>query len=537
MIDLVEETFMADFASPPLGRDQLVLFPQKLDDVIASDHPVRLLDDILDRIDWKSWEEAYVLVRGQPPIHPRVLASVILYGITKRIRTSRSLEEALEVRVDFRWLAQGRSIDHTTLSRFRTKNNKLIKELFVQIGLVARSLGHLPLASLGFDGTRMRASNRKSGSRTPEELRQAKQELSKTFDEIEDKIAQADKKDDEQFGDANDRKLKDELADVSRRRTKVDAALAEIEQLEKAGQKVPARLPITDPQSRITPNKEGGFAPNYTPTATVDIDSGLIVSAGVIPHTDEHKHMIGAVKDVVESFSLEQPPKELLADSLMSTGDNLSQCKAMGLDFYSPMKSASDDSNPALREDPTQAVSDEDIERLPTTTTKQRNGTTKTQFDKNAFIYDQNEDCYWCPAGKKLPYTTTTNEVEKGRQRVRLRYHADPQDCQSCPLKSRCIDGSTKKRTLCHEQHESLRIEHANKMAKPESKKKYSRRRHPGERPFATIKGQFGIRSFLTRGLEKVTCEWQWLTSAFNLHRLMSLISGNAGPPQAPRAS
>ena len=40
---------MADFATPPLGRDQLVLFPEKLDDIIASDHPVRLLDDILER--------------------------------------------------------------------------------------------------------------------------------------------------------------------------------------------------------------------------------------------------------------------------------------------------------------------------------------------------------------------------------------------------------------------------------------------------------------------------------------------------------
>ncbi len=54
---------MADFASPPIGRDPLVLFPEKLDDVIASDHPVRLLDDLLNRLDWKSWESAYVLVR------------------------------------------------------------------------------------------------------------------------------------------------------------------------------------------------------------------------------------------------------------------------------------------------------------------------------------------------------------------------------------------------------------------------------------------------------------------------------------------
>ena len=154
---------MADFAASPFGRDQLVLFPKKLDDIIASDHPVRLLDDILDRLDWKAWESLYVLERGQPPIHTRVVSSVILYGIIKRIRSSRALEEALEVRTDFRWLAQGWSIDHTTLSRFRTKNSLRIKELFVQIALVARTLGYLPLATLGFDGTRMRASNRKSG--------------------------------------------------------------------------------------------------------------------------------------------------------------------------------------------------------------------------------------------------------------------------------------------------------------------------------------------------------------------------------------
>lgn len=528
---------MAGFAAPPLGRDQLVLFPEKLDDVIASDHPVRLLDDILHRLDWKAWESLYVLVHGQPPIHPRVIASVILYGITKRIRSSRVLEEVLEVRTDFRWLAQGWSIDHTTLSRFRTKNSQLIKELFVQIALVARTLGYVPLATLGFDGTRMRASNRKSGSRTPEELREAKRELSEKFDELEAKVALADKQDDEQFGDSNGRQLSKELADVSRRKKKVDAAVAELERLEDAEQKVPARLPTTDEQSRITPNKDGGFAPNYTPLATVDIDSGMVVAADVIANTDEDKHMIEAMKDVMQSFSLEQPPKELLADGMMCTGENLAECTAMGIDFYSPIKLGAEVDNPALRQDLSQAVSAEDIARLPTTTTKHRDGKATTQFNKNAFVYDKENDCYWCPAGQPLAHKSTASETKNGRRRSRRRYLADPKKCASCLLKPHCIAASTKQRMVCHEQHESHRVEHANKMAKPESKKKYGRRRHAGERPFATIKSQFGARGFLTRGLTKVSCEWHWLTAAFNLHRLMSLISGNAGPPKPATAS
>lgn len=134
---------MASFAPPPLRRDQLVLFAEKLDHAIPENHAVRLLDEILGRLDWSNWEKLYVLDRGQPPIHPRVIASVILYGLLKRIRTSRALEEAIEVRADFRWLVEGRTLDHTTISKFRQKNAKALKDLFVQIALVARDLGHL----------------------------------------------------------------------------------------------------------------------------------------------------------------------------------------------------------------------------------------------------------------------------------------------------------------------------------------------------------------------------------------------------------
>ena len=183
---------MADFATPPLKRDQLVLFPEKLDQIIAENHRVRLLDEILRRVDWSDWEALYDLTRGQPPIHPRVIASAILYGIMNRIRTSRALEEALGVRNDFRWLVENRSIDHSTISKFRQKNAEALKNLFVQIVLIARELGHVPLVTLGFDGTRMRANNRKSGTRTPEELRQAKAELEAKFAELEAKTAAAD---------------------------------------------------------------------------------------------------------------------------------------------------------------------------------------------------------------------------------------------------------------------------------------------------------------------------------------------------------
>jgi transposase len=508
-----------DWAKTPQCRGQLVMFPTRLDDAIGPDHTVRLLDEILSRIDWRCWEAAYDLTRGQPPIHPRVLAGVLLYGLLTRIRSSRTLEEALTVRIDFMWLVEGRTIDHTTLSEFRRKNTQGLRDLFVQIGL---------METLAFDGTRIRANNRRSGTRTPEEFRKMKAELAARFAELEAKTAAADAQDEEVFGHQSASPLNQELAEVQQRLKQVDAALAELDRMEQTAQAIPKRLPLTDPQSRVTPNKDGGFAPNYTPLATVDVDSGLIVSADVIPHTDEDKHLISAIEDVRETFSVDAPP-EILADGMMATGENLAACDARKIVLYSPLTNG-DAENPALRDDLTQPVAAEDRDRLPTKIIKSK-GNQSQQLVKQAFVYDDANDCYWCPQGKRLPFVHTTSEMRNGRRRIRYRYKADAADCAACPLRELCLQKNSRRRQVGHEQHESHLVKQRTLMKTDEAQEKYSRRCSVGERPFAVIKQQFGARQFLTRGLERVKQEWLWLTTAFNLKQLFGLIRSGVDPP------
>ena len=107
------------FAQVKQAREQQVLFPERLDQAVDHDHDVRLVDKILHSVDFSDWEARYDLTKGQPPIHPRIMAGVILYGLLCRISSSRALEEALQVRLDFRWLAEGRRIDHSTICKFR----------------------------------------------------------------------------------------------------------------------------------------------------------------------------------------------------------------------------------------------------------------------------------------------------------------------------------------------------------------------------------------------------------------------------------
>jgi transposase len=531
---------MTQWAKSPQDRGQLVLFSKRLDEAVAADHHVRLLDDILGRLDWTGWEAKYHVSRGQPAIHPRVLASVLLYGLLTRVRSSRGLEEALMVRLDFRWLAEGRSIDHTTLSEFRRKHPEELKNLFVQIGLVAREMGWLSLEQLAYDGTRLRANNRRSGTRTPQRLHEMREELAAKFAELEAAFDAADAREEEVFGSASPHELSQELADVARRRAQVDAALAELKRIEEAGETTPTRLPLTDPQSRLTPNKEGGFAPNYTPLATVDVDSGLVVSADVIAMTDEDKHLLSALEDVKESFELETLPPEVLADGMMASGENLADLAEKNVTLYSPIPTKDLENNPAIRDDPSQPVAEADWDRLPTKTfTTTVNGTKQKQpqLEKSAFVYDEEQDCYWCPQGQKLPHIHTTSEQKSSGHRIwRRRYKADAAACAECPLKARCLKGEAKRRQINRDQHEELRNEQAKRMAGEEAKQKYKRRQHAGEFPFAIIKQHFGARQFLLRGLEQVKVEWLWLTSAFNLTRLFRLFrmkSSGVDPPTA----
>jgi transposase len=511
----------------------MVFYSRRLDEVLPDEHCARLLDELLGQLDWSAWEASYHGRIGQPAIHPQVLASVLLYGLLTRIRSSRGLEDALQVRLDFRWLAHGHTIDHTTLSEFRRKHSAELRDLFVQVVQLAQGLDLVHFQRLGFDGTRVRANNRRSGTRTPEQLREECKELEQKFDDLQQQAEAEDAQDEELFGTERLSDLPPELRNPQRRREKIQATLQELERGQAAGLKMPKRVPTTDLDARVMPNKDGGHAPNYTPLATVDINSGLIVADDVLNMVNEDSQLIPAIEQVQQQFGLTLPP-EVLTDGLNGTGANLAACAERGLSLVSPCELV-DPANPALRADPTKAVAEVDWPKLPTHAMKV-DGQAHQQLDKAAFVFDPERNCYWCPNGQALEYQKTTSEKCGSGRRIRDRYQAAATACAECPLKALCVPGKQRARMINREQYEEHRQRHATKMATPEAQATYKLRRHAGERPFAVIKHQFGLRRFLLRGLDRVRDEWRWATTAFNLQRLMSLVRSRAGPLQPSTA-
>jgi hypothetical protein len=367
------------------------------------------------------------------------------------------------------------------------------------------------LSELCIDGSRVLASSNRYKTWTAEKVRLALEEVDRQIAQALEEMDASDRVD-ELFddGEAADR-LPGPLQELAARRKKLDEYFETLQQMNadrKANgidpKKNPAQLPKTDPDARVLPNKEGGYAANYTPMATTETKNGFIVDADVVIGNVEHDQMVFTVERVESEHDL--PVETVMGDTAYSTGPNLTAMEDRGTELLAPLAEPTCKDNPAIRDDPTQPVAEEDLDRLP------KNPQTK-RFDKSAFVYDEKTDSYFCPAGKKLPRSGQEKKVRGGKISLQLNYTC--YECAGCPLAARCRKdpNATKGRKVTHDLHEGARRRHRERMRLDESKERYKTRQHIGETPFAVLKAMMGVRQFLLRGHEGVQTEWLWGTT------------------------
>ena len=510
---------MVRWQKPPVPRDQLVLFAESLEGRIPENHAVRLLDEILDTHDWSDWEAEYDGHVGQPAIHPSILCKTILYSLLRRIRSSRQIEYAVTHNIDFIWLVSGRSIDHTTISKFRTAHAKQLRELYRSVCKQALHLGVAKLAEVCIDGTRVMGNASRYKTITAEKAKKLLDELDK---QIASAMEQFDQNDamDEAFGEGCGDELPPDIADLQVRQAKLRELQEHLQEMDASRrqdginpQKNPAQLSTSDPDARIIPNKSGGYAPNYTPMAVTETGNGFIVGADVLVGNVEHVEAVAMIDRLEVDYG--EQVETAMADAAFATGPNIAAFEERSIDFISPLPGGdAGDNNPAIREDPTQPVPDEQLDALP-------NSKRTKRFDKQAFVYDEEKDVYYCAAGKEMPHSYSETVKVQGQAVERRVYQC--RDCHGCAMGARCrVNPNAKNgRRVRHDQFEADRERHRQKMRDPNVQERYKARLHYGETQFAFIKQWMNLRQFLLRGIERVRQEWLWSCTAYNLRKLM----------------
>jgi transposase len=98
-------------------RTQATLFPERLDDYIAEDNPVRLVEAFVDGLDLKAlgFKRVEPRATGHPAYHPSTLLKIYIYGYLNRISSSRLLERECQRNVEMMWLTCRLAPDHKTI--------------------------------------------------------------------------------------------------------------------------------------------------------------------------------------------------------------------------------------------------------------------------------------------------------------------------------------------------------------------------------------------------------------------------------------
>src|SRR6202162_917705 len=255
-------------------RSQSTLFTEHLDDYIAEDNPVRVIDVFVDELDLMAlgFEGMQPEVTGRPGYHPASLLKIYIYGYLNRIQSSRRLERETQRNVELIWLTGRLMPDFKTIADFRKDNGQAIRSVCREFIVLCRDLKLFSAAIVAIDGSKFKAVNNRDKNYTVAKV-------GKRIEQVDASIARylaALDRADREEGDvaaAKSGRLKEKIAGLRRQMQ----ALKEMAQQVQAAPDQQVSLTDPDARSMATSGKGTGVV-GYNVQIAVDAEHHLHLS-------------------------------------------------------------------------------------------------------------------------------------------------------------------------------------------------------------------------------------------------------------------
>ena len=305
-----------------LDRSQTRLFPERLEDYLAADNPVRFLAAFVGSLDLAALKFARALcaATGRPPYAPAVLLKLYLYGYLHRVRSSRSLEAEGHRNVEVIWLTGKQTPDFKTIADFRKDNLAPLKAVARQFTLLCRKLELFGGELRAIDGSKFRAVKARdqnyNASKLAELIAHTDARLAEYFNKLDQAAAAAP--------------VAPELSRAER--TAKSAALQEkkewhaglLAQLDDETKQVS----VTDPDTRRMPTAQGNGV-GYNAQLAVDARHKLIAAAEVTNEVNDLQQLANVALTAKENLGFQQA--EVVADKGYYSAHEASRCVAQGI--------------------------------------------------------------------------------------------------------------------------------------------------------------------------------------------------------------
>lgn len=465
-----------------VNREQMCWRAVDVEQLIGDDHAARAIWDFVGRLDLSSYYErieASVEQGGRPATDPRLLISLWIYALSVGIGSAREITRRCEWDPAFQWLTGCEVVNYHTLSDFRVERRAELDETFTQVLGLLSAGGLITLEQVMQDGTKMRALASGKSFRRERALRQHLDEVRQYVREMGEAEPEGDS--------ARVRAARQRAG--RERRERLEKAVAELDRLRASNKD--ARVSVSDPEARRMKQPDGGFAPSYNVQFSTDAVHGAIVEVDVVQDGNDRHQLTPALERIEQRLG--RKPQQMVADGDYTTRANIEAMPAAGVDFIGSLRN------------------EEAKESAP--------------FAFQQFRYDEQQNCYLCPQGKRLK--SDGSQIKSG---VRYhRYRTRSRECESCPHKTACC-GDHHSRSLLRPQPSAAVEAFRQKMSTDEAKAQYRKRSRVAEFCHAWIKSKFGLRQLPVRGLVKAKTLMLWAALTFNIQLALRLLKPQAQP-------
>jgi transposase len=462
------------------ARSQSLLFPERLDDWIEEENPVRVIDAFVDELDMKAlgFEGAMPAETGRPGYHPATLLKIYIYGYLNRVQSSRRLEREAQRNVEVVWLTGRLMPDFKTIADFRKDNGSAIRKVCSSFIELCREMKLFTETVVAIDGSKFKAVNNRDRNFTEQKIKSRLAHLEKSVEQYLDDLDRADREP-ATVPEARVENLKEKIAAIK----------SEMKKLARIKEQLPAaagQISLTDPDARsMNSAGKGTGTVGYNVQTAVDTKNHMIIAHEVtnVGHDRSHlAEMSQRAREAIGTKSL-----TALADRGYFSGEEIRKCQQAGMTPLVPKPLTS-------------------------------GGRADGRFDKRDFVYNAKRNEYRCPAGERAIWRFTTLEYGLTLHK----YWASA--CPRCPLKGHCTPA--KYRRITRWEHEQVLEAMQRRLDRtPEASRL---RRQTVEHPFATLKAWMGATHFLTKTLPRVRTEMSLHVLAYNLKRAMNILGTRA---------
>ncbi len=458
------------------NRYQSTLFPERLDDYIAEDNAVRVVDAFVEKLDLFELGFDGVIPQdtGRPGYHPVMMLKLYIYGYLNRIQSSRRLEREAQRNVELIWLTGRLMPAFKTIADFRKDNREAICTVCLEFIELCRELRLFSGVLVAIDGSKFKAVNSRDNNYTTKSV---KRRLKNTQENIDRYLAKLDDV------DAEEPEIREVTAkELNRKIASMEAKMAELKSRQQEVAEHPDKQVSTmDPDCRSMTRPGGGSVVGYNVQTAVDEKHHLIVTHEVTNDTTDRAQldkMGKQAKRVLDASTL-----TVVADAGYYEGQAIVDCYEAGVQALVP--------------------------KVNTSSSKSKGKYGKADFNDDA---ERNEDVW--PAGERLTYRFDSDEDGKMLW-VYMRY-----GCSSCALRPQCTT-ATEKRIKRWEHEDVLDKAQEDLKKYPEAMRQ---RKALAEHPFSTIKQLMGSTHFLMRRLPNVKAEMSLNVLAYNMKRAINVL-------------